>query len=38
MSFPDNEEIIERMSNQPSNDRGEHRTSADVRGQYKQTA
>jgi hypothetical protein len=34
---PDKEEIIERVSNQLSNNRGEHRdTSADVGRQYEQ--
>jgi hypothetical protein len=38
-SFPDKEEIIERVSNQLSNNRGEHRdTSADVGGRYEQAA
>jgi hypothetical protein len=37
--LPDNEQIIERVSNELSNDRGEHRdTSADVGGQYEQAA
>jgi hypothetical protein len=37
--FPDEEEIIDRVSNQLSNNRGEHRdTSADVGGQYRQAA